>query len=94
MPVYIYGDDSKIGRRKVGPEIGQNISLDIDREKLAEIMDEADHLAEVLRLELISMKQQHKQAAQPGRDIYHKLSAIYKAIQAADDTINRLTVDE
>ena len=85
MPVMFLGEPG---------EVGHNISLEIDRERLIEIRDELENTGDILKIELVDMKRLNKQKVQPGTEIYHKLTAVHKAILSAVEVLDRVTVEE
>ena len=81
MPVIILGNNT---------EVGKLIHLEIDRDKLNEIRDECDHLSEVLKAELIEIKQNKQQQTELGAEVYHKLKNGYTALNSIIDKIDSI----
>ena len=87
MPVTILGFDEGSG------EVGRLIHLEIDREKLTEIRDELDHLAGVLKVELIEIKTNKQQKTEPGTEVYKVLKDTYNTITSAGKVLDRVTAE-
>ena len=60
----------------------------LDIEILDEIQSENEHLAELIKKELIEIKHNKQIQTVDGAEIYHKLIAISKAIKGANESID------
>lgn len=63
---------------------------ELDAEKLEEIQGESEHLAEMIKAELIEMKHKKQTQRIDGGEVYYLLNNVNKAIRYASERINRV----
>lgn len=63
---------------------------ELDAEALEEIQNESEHLAELIKNEVVEMKHNKQTQRTDGLEIYHLLNNINKAIGRANVTIDRI----
>ena len=63
---------------------------ELDADALAEIQDESERLAEMIKNVLVRIKRNKQTQRQDGAKVYHQLNDVNKAIRNADATITRI----
>ena len=62
---------------------------ELDAEELEKIQDESEHLADIIRNAVIDIKRKKQTQRIDGAEVYHNLNAIIRAINTANDAIDR-----